>query len=97
LTVWNVDYDDIRHHNGLDAYFFVRFLRMMTKIFIPVWFVSWAVLLPIHAAGKTKGLKGLDQFTYGNVAQHQRYAAHIILIYSFTGNIYYSMCMNCPD
>jgi len=70
----------------MDAYFFVRFLRMMTRIFIPIWFVSWAVLLPVHAAGRTNGLEGLDQFTYGNVAQRERYSAHIILVYFFTGN-----------
>jgi hypothetical protein len=95
LSIWNADYDDIRHHNGMDAYFFVRFLRMMTRIFIPIWLVSWAVLLPIHAAGRTNGLEGLDQFTYGNVAQHERYSAHIILIYFFTGNIplrVYELC-----
>ena len=97
LSIWNADYDDIRHHNGLDAYFFVRFLRMMIKIFVPVWLVSWAVLLPIHAAGRTNGLKGLDQFTYGNIAQPARYSAHIILIYFFTSNISLCVCMNCPD
>ena len=75
----------------MDAYFFVRFLHMMTRIFIPIWLVSWAVLLPIHAAGRTNGLKGLDQFTYGNIAQPKRYSAHIILIYFFTGT--YSFCV----
>ena len=97
ISIWNADYDDIRHHNGLDAYFFVRFLRMMFRIFIPIWLVSWAVLLPIHAVGKTNGLKGLDQLTFGNVAQHERYSAHVILIYFFTGNISLCVCMNCPD
>lgn len=85
LSIWTADYDNIRHQNGMDAYFFVRFLRMMTRIFIPIWCISWAVLLPIHAAGRTNRLKGLDQFTYGNVAQPERYSAHIILIYFFTG------------
>lgn len=75
----------------MDAYFFVRFLRMMTRIFIPIWLVSWAVLLPIHAAGRTNGLNGLDQFTYGNIAQPERYSAHIILIYFFTGT--YPLCV----
>lgn len=97
ISIWNADYDDIRHHNGLDAYFFVRFLRMMFRIFIPIWLVSWAVLLPIHAAGRTNGLKGLDQLTFGNVAQHERYSAHVILIYFFTGNVSLCVCMNYPD
>jgi len=74
-----------------------RLLRMMMKVFIPVWLVSCAVLLPIHAAGRTNGLKGLDQFTYGNIAPPERYSAHIILVYFFTGTISFCVRMNCPD
>lgn len=71
----------------MDAFFFVRFLRMMARIFLPIWIISWAVLLPITGVGKTNELVGLDQFTFGNIApsQQPRYAAHIILIYFFTG------------
>lgn len=71
----------------MDAFFFVQFLRMMTKIFLPIFVISWAVLMPIHAVGTTAGLSGLDQFTFGNIAisQKNRYAAHIILVYVFTG------------
>jgi hypothetical protein len=71
----------------MDAFFFVRFLRMMARIFLPIWIISWAVLLPITAVGKTRELEGLDQFTFGNVAPDQtnRYAAHVVLIYCFTG------------
>jgi hypothetical protein len=86
LDIWRADHNDIRQQNGMDAFFFVQFLRMMARIFLPIWIVSWAVLLPITDAGKTKGLTGLDQFTFGNVADNQqvRYAAHIILVYGFT-------------
>ena len=73
---------------GLDAYFYVRFLRMMMMIFLPIWIISWAVLGPLYAAGVTTNLPdGLDKFTFGNVAttQQVRYAALIPLIYLFTG------------
>jgi calcium permeable stress-gated cation channel len=93
LDIWRADDNDIRHHNGMDAFFFVRFLRMMARIFLPIWVVSWAVLLPLTATGTTNKLQGLDQFTFGNVNQvdSDRYAAHIILIWLFTGWILYNI------
>jgi calcium permeable stress-gated cation channel len=93
LDIWRADDDDIRHHNGMDAFFFVRFLRMMARIFLPIWVISWAVLLPLTATGTTNGLDGLDQFTFGNVnpVDSNRYAAHIVLIWVFTGWILYNI------
>jgi calcium permeable stress-gated cation channel len=86
MDIWRADHNDIRHQNGMDAFFFVQFLRMMARIFLPIWIISWAVLMPVTDAGKTNGLTGLDQFTFGNVStdQQARYAAHIILVYGFT-------------
>jgi calcium permeable stress-gated cation channel len=72
----------------MDAYFFVRFLRMMVKVFLPIWVISWAVLLPVTSVNShVAGVTGLDRFTFGNVenTQQDRYAAHIILVYLFTG------------
>ncbi|KAF8750313.1 hypothetical protein RHS01_09454 [Rhizoctonia solani] len=67
-------------HNGMDAYFFVRFLRMMVRIFLPFWIVSWIILLPVDAAGVNNKTQ-LDQFTFGNIPSDSqvRYAAHLIL------------------
>jgi len=87
-AVFMSDPEEIKHANGLDAYFFVRFLRMMVKIFLPIWIISWAVLLPTTSVGTgVSGHSGLDRFIFGNVAndQTERYAAHIILVYIFTG------------
>ncbi|THU93637.1 DUF221-domain-containing protein [Dendrothele bispora CBS 962.96] len=77
-AVFISDPEEIKHANGLDAYFFVRFLRMMVKIFLPIWLVSWAVLLPITSVGTSvDGHTGLDRFIFGNVSndQSERYAA----------------------
>jgi hypothetical protein len=94
MAIFRADFEGIRHHNGLDAYFYVRFLRMMMMIFLPIWIISWAVLGPLYAAGVTTNLPdGLDKFTFGNVAttQQVRYAALIPLIYLFTGWIFYHL------
>ncbi|EPS29391.1 hypothetical protein PDE_04340 [Penicillium oxalicum 114-2] len=36
---------------GLDAYFFLRFLRMLLKIFIPMGFLILPILLPLNRVG----------------------------------------------
>jgi hypothetical protein len=92
LALFRADYRAIISANGLDAYFFVRFLRVMTLTFLPIWFISWAVLLPVDSV-KTgfPGANGLDLFTFGNIAPdaQNRHAAHLILAYFFTFWILY--------
>ncbi|KAF2764136.1 DUF221-domain-containing protein [Teratosphaeria nubilosa] len=66
---------------GLDAYFFLRYLRMLLKIFFPVAVVVMPVLLPINRwsdGGKT----GLDKLNISNVGARyvgRRLWAHLIL------------------
>ena len=65
---------------------------MMVKVFLPIWVLSWAVLLPVTIVNiHPSNFSGLDQFVFGNVSptQQNRYAAHIILVYIFTGALYY--------
>ncbi|KAG6900296.1 hypothetical protein C0993_000269 [Termitomyces sp. T159_Od127] len=80
--------------NGLDAYFFVRFLRMITKILLPIWFFSWVILMPVNSVNTRAGSgDGLDRFTFGNIepTKQKRYAAHLILVYFFTAWILYNI------
>ncbi|KAF9477955.1 DUF221-domain-containing protein [Pholiota conissans] len=94
LAVFRADYRAIISANGLDAYFFVRFLRVMAIVFVPIWFISWIILLPATSVRTSvPGLSGLDRFTFGNVAQDKqaRYAAHLILVYGFTFWIFYNI------
>jgi len=92
LSIYKADHQDIRQHNGMDAYFFVRYLRMMFLIFLPVWFISWAVLLPVDSAG-LDNKTGLDQFTFGNIPQDAqvRYAAHLVLAWFLTVWVMYNI------
>ena len=87
-AVLQADYQGIIKANGLDAYFFVRFLRMMVIVFLPIWVISWAVLLPVNTVGTLMpGRSGLDRFSFGNIQPDKvdRYAAHLILNWLFTG------------
>lgn len=85
--MWRADIEDIKRVNGLDAYFFVRFLRMMAVIFLPIWLITWVVLIPVTTVGtQVSGLSGLDRLTFGNVenTKQSRYAAHVVLAWLLT-------------
>ena len=87
IAVFKADHTDIKAVNGMDAYFFVRFLRMMCIVFFPIWLISWAVLLPTTSVHThVPGHSGLDIFVFGNVenSKTDRYAAHLILVWIFT-------------
>ncbi|GJE84045.1 DUF221-domain-containing protein [Phanerochaete sordida] len=94
LAVFHSDYETIKDANGLDAYFFVRFLRMTARILLPIWLLSWAILMPVTSVNTgVSGHSGLDKFVFGNVANtdQARYAAHIILAWGFTFWIWWNL------
>ncbi|KAK2762844.1 hypothetical protein FQN54_001019 [Arachnomyces sp. PD_36] len=75
---------------GLDAFFFLRYLRMLLKIFLPLAFIILPILLPLNKsggrdtneiAGVHYNVSGLDQLAWGNVAPQNtdRYWAHLVL------------------
>lgn len=86
-AVFRADYSRIKDVNGLDAYFFVRFLRMAARIFLPIWVVTWLILLPVNSINtEVPGRHGLDKLSFGNVARNKqgRYAAHLLMAYFVT-------------
>lgn len=66
---------------GLDAYFFLRFLRMLLKIFIPLSLVILPILLPINKLSCSNCTRGPDQLGWRNipVTHARRTWAHLIL------------------
>ena len=80
---------------GLDAYFFLRYLRTLLKIFIPLMVVLLPIMFPINKVGGRganfavgpfntttwSNVNGLDQLAWGNVSpfKNNRYWAHLIL------------------
>jgi hypothetical protein len=90
ISVFKADYRQIKNINGLDCYFYIRFLRMMVRVMLPIWLISWVVLLPLTSV-KTAvtGHSGLDMFIFGNISstQQPRYAGHLLLTWIFTGKI----------
>ncbi|KAK5103948.1 hypothetical protein LTS08_003372 [Lithohypha guttulata] len=81
---------------GLDAYFFLRYLRTLLKIFVPAAFVLLPVLIPLNyvgGRGQTWALDhegqanvtGLNQLAWGNVqpAKNRRYWGHWLMAFLF--------------
>ncbi|KAL5360686.1 hypothetical protein BJX96DRAFT_175533 [Aspergillus floccosus] len=78
---------------GLDAYFFLRYLRMLLKIFVPLACIILPVLLPLNKVdgkdqtykngteGEQWNVTGLDRLAWGNVAPENtdRYWGHLIM------------------
>ncbi|ODO06502.1 hypothetical protein L198_01735 [Cryptococcus wingfieldii CBS 7118] len=87
--LWQIlmaDPEEILQKNGVDPYVFVRFTMMMAKAMVPIWLISWLVLLPVYSADShVDGKEGLDKFTFGNVAKakQSRYWAPLILDFIF--------------
>jgi hypothetical protein len=79
---------------GLDSYFFLRYLKALLIIFIPICCVVMPILIPVNYVGgrgkkidvkgnsTEKGVpRGLDTLAWGNVSPTQtgRYAAHLLM------------------
>ena len=70
--------------SGLDAYFFLRFLRTLLKLFIPLALVVLPILIPLNIvsgySGKS-GVRGLDRLSWTdvNLAHWSYYWAHLFL------------------
>lgn len=71
---------------GLDAYFFLRYLRMLLKLFFPLALLILPILLPLNTYSGTEDdddpATGLDRLSISNVAPRyvrHRLWAHLIL------------------
>ena len=88
LAVWRADHQNIKNVSSLDAYCFVRFLRMMAKIFLPIWLVSWIVLFPATTVNivPDPSYDNLNKLSFSDVPPDlwSRYAVHVVLVYVFT-------------
>lgn len=75
---------------GLDAYFFLRFLRMLLKLFFPAAILVIPILLPLNHTGGG-GQQGLDTYSISNIGERSgdRLWAHLILAVMFIGWFFY--------
>ncbi|EKM57367.1 uncharacterized protein PHACADRAFT_194921 [Phanerochaete carnosa HHB-10118-sp] len=51
LAIVTIPTGDIMQKNGMDAYMFLRFLRLLIILFASITVLTWLVLLPVDTAG----------------------------------------------
>ena len=75
---------------GLDAYFFLRYLRMLLKIFVPAAVIVLPILLPINTySGHNKGLDRLSISNIDKKHTKHRLWAHLALAVVFISWVLY--------
>ena len=91
--IFNIEDEELKAKCGLDGYFFIRLLRAMIIIFVPLMVIIVTILLPINYHGGkdnsvfivggepvAANVTGLDRLSWQNVAptQTNRYWAHLV-------------------
>lgn len=67
--VWATPDDQIIRKCGLDAFLFIRYVRMMLKIFLPTMIVVIPILTPINRfSGEIERVTSLNQLSISNIA-----------------------------
>ncbi|RZC04778.1 Calcium permeable stress-gated cation channel 1 isoform E [Glycine soja] len=80
-------------HAGLDSVVYLRIYLIGLKIFVPIAFLAWAVLVPVNATSTGLESAGRDNITSSDIdklsisnvhSRSERFWAHILVAYAFT-------------
>lgn len=66
----------VLQHNSLDAYLFLRFLKIVVGVCVVGCLLTWPILFPVNAAGGGEASQ-LDRLTFGNVVKKNLLWAHV--------------------
>ncbi|KAF5389147.1 hypothetical protein D9757_004969 [Collybiopsis confluens] len=86
--------EDIMDKNGLDAYMFLRFLKMLVRIFFVFTIVTFIIIVPVNFVGQHGASSSLEKITWTNIAdadQQPRFLAHILVVYLLTFYVIYQI------
>ncbi|XWS15539.1 hypothetical protein CRYUN_Cryun34aG0008700 [Craigia yunnanensis] len=83
---------ELIEHAGLDSAVYLRIYLIGLKIFVPITFLAWAVLVPVHYTNKTLELQlknvissDIDKLSISNIPLgSDRFWTHIVMAYAFT-------------
>lgn len=71
-------------HSSIDAYLFVRFLRVIMIICMLGCLLTWPILISVNATGGGDASQ-LDKIAFGNVADNKRLYAHAVVAWIYFG------------
>ncbi|ORY65236.1 uncharacterized protein BCR38DRAFT_408957 [Pseudomassariella vexata] len=84
-------------HQSLDAYLFLRFLRIIVTITFVGCCITWPILFPVNITGGGPGGE-LERLAYSNInpdTQSNRYYAHVFTAWLFYGFVMYMVLREC--
>ncbi|XP_051126067.1 calcium permeable stress-gated cation channel 1-like [Andrographis paniculata] len=92
---------ELIEHAGLDSAVYLRIYLLGLKIFVPVTFLAWAILVPVNWTNNTLAVShvthkvqysDIDKLSISNVPTgSHRFWAHIVMAYAFTFWTCYSL------
>ncbi|RYN53544.1 putative membrane protein [Alternaria alternata] len=74
----------VLNHHSLDAYLYMRFLKVLTLMAFVGAIITWPILFPVNATGGG-GESGLDILSFSNIENDVRYFAHALVAWVFFG------------
>ncbi|EHK24284.1 uncharacterized protein TRIVIDRAFT_219740 [Trichoderma virens Gv29-8] len=85
----------ILNNGSLDAYFFLRYLKVLRNISLVGCCIVWPILLPVHGTGG-HDLGQLEQLTIGNITSgSSRLWAHAVVAWLFFGFVLFTVVREC--
>ncbi|KAL7795635.1 DUF221 domain-containing protein [Trichoderma afarasin] len=94
---WKIPDAYVLTHQSLDAYLFLRYLRICFVICFVSLLITWPILFPVNATGG-KGLSQLEILSYSNVdiENHKNYLyAHTFVGWAVYGFLMYMITREC--
>ncbi|EPE09810.1 hypothetical protein F503_07586 [Ophiostoma piceae UAMH 11346] len=91
---YKIDDAFILNNTSLDAFLFLRYLRVLATICFAGCVISWPVLLSVNATGGNN-LKELNLLTIGDVSNPYKFYAHALIAWIYFGFILMMICREC--
>ncbi|KAM5345281.1 hypothetical protein ACJ41O_011143 [Fusarium nematophilum] len=96
---WKIPDAYALQHQSLDAYLFIRFLRICCTICFVSLCITWPILFPVNATGGN-GLKQLELLSYSNIniqdsTERNRLYAHCFVAWIVYGFVMYMILREC--
>lgn len=94
---WKIPDELALQTQSLDAFLFLRFIRLTVIISFVGCCITWPILFPVNATGSA-GQSQLDILSYSNIdqsTQSNRYYAHALVAWVFLGFVLYTIMREC--
>ncbi|KAL2256671.1 hypothetical protein VTK26DRAFT_1320 [Humicola hyalothermophila] len=96
-SFWKIPDIYALQHQSLDAYLYIRYLRIALVLCFVGCIITWPVLFPVNATGGG-GQSQLDILSYANInqeTQNDRYYAHVFISWLYFGFVMYMIMREC--